>query len=300
MQAGDRADVDAFTVGPHVLDQRHPGFWPQATSVRPGVRRHPDPGADPEQDHNDYDSGSTHAPKVATRRAARMLSCGRAYAISHLPWADHRHPMRADKVGLAAAFGSIVMLFLAQAWWVLRHPPDEAPGVRRRALRRGWRWNLVIVSPLAALSFIAMVVLLVQAVVPSKADAHFTARRGTMEIDVEGSDQPAETAAVFVLEADPGWRIVYHGAQLRSNPGGPPLWTMGQLDPERGHPGAVVSGTPSFETDERPIMRRIIVRVPPTTGSNVLCTSLAPAATEGRGTQEGVPDRLKCVAIPGR
>jgi hypothetical protein len=206
--------------------------------------------------------------------------------------------MRADKVGLAAAFGAIVMLFLAQAWWVLRHPPDEATGARRRALRRGWRWNLVIVSPLAALSFIAMVVLLVQAVVPSRADAHFTARRETMDIEVAGSDQPAEAVAVFVLEADPGWRIVYHGAQLRSNPGGPPLWTMFQLDPERGHLGNVVRGTPNFETDERPIRRRIVVRVPPTKGSNVLCTSVAPAATEGRGTQAGVPDRLKCVPIP--
>lgn len=207
--------------------------------------------------------------------------------------------MRADKVGLAAAFGAIVVVFLAQAWWVLRHPPDEAAGVRRRALRKGWRWNLVIVSPLAVMSFIAMVVLLVQAVVPSRAGAHFTARRETMEIDVAGSDQPAETVAVFVLEADPGWRIVDHDAQLRSNPSAGPRWTMFQLDPDRGSPGTVVSGTPSFETDERPIMRRMTVRVSPTTGSNVLCTSLAPAASEGRGTQEGVPDRLECVPIPG-
>ena len=134
----------------------------------------------------------------------------------------------------------------------------------------------------------------------SGTDAHFTARRETMEVDVVGSDEPAETVAVFVLEADPGWRIVDHDAQLRSNPSAGPRWTMFRLRPESGMPGTVVRGTPSIEFQGRPILMRLTVRVPPTKGSNVLCTSLAPAATEGRGTQEGVPDRLHCVPIPGR
>lgn len=128
-------------------------------------------------------------------------------------------------------------------------------------------------------------------------EAHFTARRADVTIDLAGPDKP-ETFDGFVLEAVPGWRILDGEADVHDRPGGPPLWTMHMPIPEYGTPGRVVRGIPKVSAGPGWILKRMEVRVPPVEDGNVLCTILAPASTVLRETGKAVPSRTECVPIP--
>lgn len=138
------------------------------------------------------------------------------------------------------------------------------------------------------------------------AQAHFTARRTSMATGETKADGTPGTLHVFTLTAVEGWRIVDFKADVRAGPAGPIRWTSTEVRQSEVMGGRVKAGPlTGFIAEGQRVQRTLRVRIPPTEGSEVLCTRTAPIVIDGQGLptveyKNGVVGALERVPIPTR